>query len=360
MDVQSHRRTIVALSLTSLLAVVGCQKDDIQAYEVPKQKLVRWADAGRADGPKTRMLAVIVPRGANTWFFKFEGPEQEMAAHKDEFDALLQSIHFADGNPPLTWKVPEGWRTDAGVPSRYATLRVGQGDKSLEFSATLLPTSPILANVNRWRGQLNLKEVSEAELGQCTKDVKVDGIASTYADLTGTKGAGGKRPPFAGKLPPQTPSKPQDGGQATVKYAAPSDWQELPPNSVAFAAAAFRVGSGDQAVEITVTSLGASAGGLQSNIDRWRGQVGLGPASAEDRRRDLREITVAGIKAPYVDLAGPESAEASRKRILGAIVVRGDQAWYFKARGPYWLVERQKAAFETFLGSVRFEGGNDG
>jgi len=51
-------------------------------------------------------------------------------------------------------------------------------------------------------------------------------------------------------------------------------------------------------------------------------------------------------------LTGPESAGGSR--ILAVMVSRGDISWFFKMRGPADLVGREKAAFEAFIGSVRF------
>ena len=46
------------------------------------------------------------------------------------------------------------------------------------------------------------------------------------------------------------------------------------------------------------------------------------------------------------------------RRILGVVVLRRGQTWFFKMTGPADLVEKQKPAFEAFLKSVRFDGGN--
>ena len=61
-------------------------------------------------------------------------------------------------------------------------------------------------------------------------------------------------------------------------------------------------------------------------------------------------IEVAGEQGHFVDLAG------SANHILGVIVPRGDTTWFYKLSGPDRLVAGQRAAFEAFVGSIRFEG----
>lgn len=46
-------------------------------------------------------------------------------------------------------------------------------------------------------------------------------------------------------------------------------------------------------------------------------------------------------------------------RLLGALIVHGEDTWFFKLVGPVDAVAAQKAAFDTFLRSVRFTGKDD-
>ena len=110
--------------------------------------------------------------------------------------------------------------------------------------------------------------------------------------------------------------------------------------------------SSTAAAEVTITPAG---GNLADNVNRWRGQVGLNPVSEEQIRQDLRSIDVDGSTGQYVDLTGPESAGGLR--ILAVRVPHGDTTWFFKMTGPADVVGRHKAAFEAFLGTVRFTGG---
>src|SRR6266852_3483341 len=118
------RRTLLAFpgfcGMAALL-LVGCQKDEIQSYHTSKEQPVHL-DLARANRPSLRMLTAIFPHGDRTWFFKLLGPETEVAQHKEEFDRFIQSVRFKDqAKEPVTWTVPDGWRSEPGVPSRYAS-----------------------------------------------------------------------------------------------------------------------------------------------------------------------------------------------------------------------------------------------
>jgi hypothetical protein len=113
--------------------------------------------------------------------------------------------------------------------------------------------------------------------------------------------------------------------------------------------AVFEAGEGDHIAVVTITPAGGS---LADNVNRWRTQVGLSPVSDEQIAKDCGPIDVDQLRGRYVDLTGPEAAGGLR--ILAVLVKRGDTTWFFKMRGPADAVGRQKAAFEAFIGSVRF------
>jgi hypothetical protein len=139
-----------------------------------------------------------------------------------------------------------------------------------------------------------------------------------------------------------------------MTYTVPDGWNQsadLVPMSVL----TFVIGDGNQQAKCTVSPFRGPAGGLLANVNRWRGQVGLGPTDEDHIPKEVREIEVAGQPAYYVDLSGPEAAGDKRQRILSVMLLRDEQTWVFVIRGPAALVGRQKDAFEAFVGSVRFE-----
>src|SRR5205807_196026 len=46
-------------------------------------------------------------------------------------------------------------------------------------------------------------------------------------------------------------------------------------------------------------------------------------------------------------------------RLLGAMIPHEKSTWFFKLVGPLDAVEKQKAAFDGFLGSLKFKGAED-
>jgi hypothetical protein len=338
----------------------GCQKDDIESYTVPK---ALTADLGLpTERPKLRMLAALIPQGQHTWFFKLQAPEDDVAAHQQEFDRLLQSIRFADrADGPITWTTPPGWRREAGNQMRYATLRPESNEHPVELTVTDLPgdASNVLANVNRWRDRLSLPPVTEADLPSVTKGFTVNGCSATLVDFTGYGKAGSTMAPFAGH-PPIAPSRPTASGMGKPRltYTTPEKWFPLPDDASGIRLVGFQVTAGDQSIQITVTPLSAQSGSLLANVNRWRGQIGLPEIGEAELQRDLQETEVADKRCPYVDLIGPESAVPKRERLVAVVAEHGERIWYFKMVGNPELVEQQKSSFQAFLRSIRFEGGD--
>jgi hypothetical protein len=337
--VRRNRLNLFFFCCLAALTLVGCQEEQIRHYRVPK------VDTSH------RMLAALFPHQERTWFFKLVGPAQAVTEHKEEFEHFMSSIRFANEKQrPITWTVPEGWKEEPGSEMRFATLRMTKSETPLEISVFSFgrESGSVLANVNRWRGQIGLGPISEAELAQTAKELKVDGVSGTLVDVTGPHEPRTMRTgPFASG---QNPVAETTETQESLQYTTPAGWVKYDAPGPIRPEVALRVTEGNQSVEITVTRAG---GGLLDNVNRWRNQIKLGPVSQVELEKDVRTIKVNGLPAQYVDLAGPGSGQ----RIVGVIVPQGEQSWFFKMRGPGDVVGKQKSAFEAFVGSVRFNGG---
>jgi hypothetical protein len=341
----SNRVSLHVLAMLAGLALLGCQADEITHYRAP-----------RTDEPAVRLIAAVFAQGEKAWVFKLLGPEGDIAARADAFTAFVKSVRFPEkAEPPVTWKLPDEWKRDeAALPERFATIRTGPkaSDPVVTVSQLTGPQAGnILANVNRWRGQLGLRPLAEAALVQVCKKLTVEGAGeATLVDMSGP--GPGKAPPPMDKAPGDKAPPTVPGDRKPFTYTRPDGWTEFrDPKGVA--SAAFHAGEGN-AVEITVTRLPGPAGGLAANINRWRAQIGLPPAMPEEILAAVREIKVGGGAASYVDLLGPEAS--TRQRIIGVIVLRGQLTWFFKMRGPADRLGREQAAFDAFVGSVRFDG----
>ncbi len=338
------------LPLALLAALAGCQKEeDVRHYTAPKpESPPPPADVAAPDRPKQRLLGAIVPHGDELWVFKVMGPEAAVKGHEGEFESFVDSVTFKDNAKSPDFKVPAGWKPSKGTQFSVAAFRLGDDDKAPELTVTPSRGS-VSENVNRWRGQVGLPPAGPDELKQTTKEKKVGGETAVLVDLTG-HGAGGMagRAPFAGKAHPPIP--PARAARPRLTYTTPEGWRE--GNQTQFSLAAFRTGEGRDAADVTATALAGPAGGLLGNVNRWRDQLGLARWDEGQLAKESSTLDVAGSPATYVDLSGG----AGGKRIVGAVLPRGGQTWFFKLTGPADEVGRQKPAFEAFVKSVRFQG----
>jgi hypothetical protein len=315
----------------------GCQEDPIRQFDAPK--------------PDERLLAAMLPHGDRVWFFKLRGPAKQIAEQQAAFLTFLDSVRFPDGaREPIGWDLPEGWESiPTATDNRYATIRLGSKDAPLELTVVPLEKEKytLKANVNRWRGQIGLQAISPRDMARFCRQIELKAGKATLVDMT-------SRTPFL-------ESESGAFAESTFEYdSLPDGWHVSKPDK--FSRYAFQVSDGGRTADITVTPLPNEAGGLVENVNRWRRQVSL-PELADDQVEDLaHKIEVDGDPGRIVDMTGTEQAGAP-SRIIGVIVLRPGRTWFFKMKGPPDWVEKQKAAFTSFLQTVRFEerlGDNDG
>ena len=149
-----------------------------------------------------------------------------------------------------------------------------------------------------------------------------------------------------GPLAPQPPEHP-------AKWAKPDGWSEQPVSEMRLAS--FRVSGPDAtSADVSVTAFPGDAGGLVSNLNRWRGQLELPQLEENQLRQTIQQREIQGTPAYFVDL---QTAENSSKpsRILGAVMERPDRTWFVKMTGPPALLESQRQKFFDFVTSFQFE-----
>jgi hypothetical protein len=334
------------------------------------------------------MLAALVPHGAEAWSFKLAGLAEAVGKNTDKFDALVQSVRFPDdaaGKPQ--WTLPDGWTQEAGGNEmRFATVKIPDTQTELTVAKVTWDadhqSQAILANVNRWRGQMQLSPMDETDLADGTRSLTLaaDRSNAIVVDITGRLKPGGMSPPFAsgadkGALPAGHPpvgekstnaaKKPPEsakGADASPRVAAdpnlpftydlPAGWHPAPLKT--FSVATFALETGSQKVEITVTPFGGGAGGLLMNVNRWRGQVHLPPASDDELKSLLSPYRVDGRPAQMVRLFSPKSADPPLA-IVAVVADRDDATWFFRMSGAPELAEEQQSNFDKFMASIKFK-----
>ncbi len=198
---------------------------------------------------KTRTLVAWLPQTGATWFFKLTGDDELVASQRDAFSAFLTSVQFSaapanatststpsgplpEGHPPidgspsvstppaqpapaasgpmtmanstlpasavssgtaLTWSAPSSWTEKPLGPIRKGSFAISDADLSI----TAFPgdVGGLLANLNRWRGELQLEPITTADLPTATVTVPSADPALKFlvVDMAGTPGGSATR-----------------------------------------------------------------------------------------------------------------------------------------------------------------------
>jgi hypothetical protein len=414
-------RVVVTIAAASLFVSLGCrQSEQIQSYNVPKETKVAVAtnaSNAKPGEPTDRMLAAILPANGQAWFFKIVGPIAQVAKHEKEINEFFAGLTLeADGR--ARWKVPAGWTEKPGDGFREATIMI-PGDKPLQITVNKAGWSGTqenkLANVNRWRGQLQLPDISAPQLSEVSRETKAGERTITIVDMKGQFKSGGMTPPFArgafgpgatggsrsgpnqpknlpeghppvdlnpdlpaghppvaSNLPPghppvdatgapnaAAPAKNEKAANDIPKFTPPASWKQEPGTGMS--KVDFVVGDGKQQARVKFIAFPATEGPMiadpLSNINRWRGEVGLEPLNKESLAKASQSIEIDGRPATFAamipDTANPNQSKAPQAT-LAAIARSGDEIWFIKMMGDRDLVASRKDEFKAFLNSIKF------
>ncbi len=137
---------------------------------------------------------------------------------------------------------------------------------------------------------------------------------------------------------------------ADLLWTAPANWTPKALGSMRKGSYAIP-GEGGATGDLAITAFPGDTGGLFANVNRWRGQVGLGPIDATQLDSNAQNIEANGLKMVLVDFTGPGSGASTT--LIGAIVPHNGQTWFFKLMGPEALVAKEKPAFREFLNTIK-------
>jgi len=367
--VLARLRICAAAILT--LALAACSDRDITAYRVPKDPSVAVA------------AAPVDPDAAG---------------------AQPGSLH---------WSTPAGWQPQAASGLRAGSfLAPGPGGATADVSVVTFAGAggDVLANINRWRGQLQLPPITAAELPANVNALEEPAGHFLVADIRGEPVAGkpasrilgawleepsqvwffkmmgaenvveAQKGTFLGFLrsvaagaaldgvphiaetgpkPAENTNDlphaafvvaPTEGAEApSLQWQAPSDWKAKPITMMRKGSYAVSRGGAD--ADLAITAFPGDVGGLAANVNRWRGQVGLDPVDDAAIGTVTEAFDSNGLHFTVVDCAG--STPSGPQRIMAALVPWQGATWFFKLTGPDDLVKSEKSAFSEFLRTIR-------
>ena len=148
-------------------------------------------------------------------------------------------------------------------------------------------------------------------------------------------------------------------GRAAVARAGstivstPPNWEPQPLSQMRQASFLVK-GENGAVADISLVSLGAAAGNVLDNANRWLGQLGQPPITAEELAEITQRLTTPIGEVTIVDLAGlPKDADPAKDgRIVAAIAPGSMSTLFFKMRGNADLAEAQKSEFIKWVAAV--------
>lgn len=177
--------------LAWLPSILTRAETTITTYSAPKEIIVSRPDQQSSSGEPAHLWGAIVPLKADVWFFKLTGPVEEVKALDTSLRDFLRTINWESGEPD--WTLPEGWQQKPGNEFRFATIVLPSEQQPLELAVSKLGRSDedwndqLLANLNRWLGQLSLPPINKDEIAASTESLEVSGVTATIVSVTGVK-----------------------------------------------------------------------------------------------------------------------------------------------------------------------------
>lgn len=129
-------------------------------------------------------------------------------------------------------------------------------------------------------------------------------------------------------------------------WSVPAGWTKLDQQKP-MRYATFVAGEGATKVEVVLSTFPGDVGGLIPNINRWRGQVGLGPITQEQLAANTTAFENPGFSGYTMRLKG------ETQHMLGAVIkdAKADRSWFVKITGAPAALDAQEAAFTAFAKS---------
>ena len=351
---ENRKAWLVAISCGTALFLSGCKQDSqIEIYTVPKKIAFKLpANWQQTKSTSAMRLATFEVTGENEETAEVAIlPMPDLKVEDHEIVNLWRSQLQLD---PITKEE---------VDKSSESIQIGEFEGRI-FDLTAPETAPgemsgmriITAFVNSPAGTWFFKMTGESqhlekERAGFTTFLESVNLTKMQQEIA-TAGQpadphAGMNMSSAGTMPTGAPTASASSSSSNLpKWDVPAGWTTGGPSSMILASFNASGEGGD--AKITVSSLGGAAGGLLPNINRWRGQVGLGPATSNELESITSDITASGIAGKLVKIPG------TTQRIDAAIIPHAGKTWFFKAMGSPAAVQRESEAFKSFVQSVQF------
>ena len=352
-----------------------------------------------------RLLLALTP----IFYFLLLGcREAKIASYRVKKDAVPPPRVAATAKtavPRLKWNIPPGWEEQPAGDVRFASFLItADGGRRAEMSVTQFPgtVGGDLANINRWRGQLQLAPITEAELPKFVRPIELPAGQFQFTEMASEApvlqgkfriqmlGAWSKKgdrtwffklagetelvnaqrdafqtflrsiefePEAGADVAPvdvstaSSPAAPfSTPASHAVTWSAPASWTPKPLGQMRKGSFSLP-GAGGSEADLSIISFPGDAGGIADNLNRWRGQVQLPPLDPAELASSAHTIANAGLRFTIVDYVGTTTTGPTR--LIGAVLPFEKETYFFKLLGPEPVVAQHKDAFMDFLKTVK-------
>ena len=169
-------------------------------------------------------------------------------------------------------------------------------------------------------------------------------------------------PPAGGPSRPPAPAPGSGTGAQALTWTAPAAWTVETPSS-SMRRAQYRIQGPAGPAECAVFYFGPGQGGdARANATRWGSQFQGPDGKSAAAAIKTREIKVGAIPVLLVEVSGtyvggmgggPAGPARPDYMLLGAIAQGPDANWFFRATGPRATLERERAAFDAMIRSIK-------
>ncbi|MBI2510832.1 MAG: hypothetical protein HYV96_02535 [Opitutae bacterium] len=185
----SLRRFSTQTLVASVLLLAGCKDREVVSYRAPRDSA-----PPHAERPKMAMAGAAqgqLPDGHPP----IGGANNASAPGATTNDGGMAAAGLPAGavskNNALVWSAPAQWQERAPGSIRKGSYTVpGEGGAAGDLSITAFPgdTGGLHANVNRWRGQIGLAPIGDAEVEKSIEHLEANGLHIDFVEMAGTSG----------------------------------------------------------------------------------------------------------------------------------------------------------------------------
>jgi len=326
--------------------------------------------AAVASGPR-RIVGAIIPTEQGCYFLKATEAPERLEPLLGDLRTVVETFSIDPQTGLPSNKLPEGWLMNQRNDVALAELISPESTGRVKFTVTALAMPPeqdwqgyLLSNVNRWRGQLKLGELTKETVEASLVSIPRPGnpLPSYIFDQTGT-GTGAMSPPTKPQTVPSasTPSEPKPNESSssrrpTLQYDLPDGWTVGQGSQ--FRLATLNIDSKEGRGEVTVSM---ATDNPQANTMMWLQQVAkesdpskLEPL-VEKTVQSAQKFAVGDKQAVLYEIRSSEQPTSPSLLVVSLPTDTPEMNLFIKVIGENQMTAAQKNNLIQFVQSLKIK-----